>query len=322
MEKRMKPLKLFLCMTVIFLTSCDKKNLLDSAASAGTPLNYELIASGTTNNLHSVFFINSQTGYIAGDSGLVLKTSDGGTVWTPATPVTKQNLYCVTFSSIDTGYAFGDSLTVLKTTNGGSIWKNLFSGSHWDYHLKTGFCMSGQQFEIAGYHFIGFSNNGGTTIYFYPSTYYYRAMKRLLDSISIVVGDNGVIGKRTGINNTNSWNTITSPTSNNLNGLAFVNDNIGFAVGDNGTLIRSEDSGNIWHLMTSLSSDKLNDIHFMNPSKGVIIGNNSLFYATSDSGKNWWQYSILPLVNLNSTCTIDGQKRIIVGDGGTILREN
>ena len=38
--------------------------------------------SGTTTNLYSVFFTNSQTGWIAGDSSFVIRTTDSGTNWT------------------------------------------------------------------------------------------------------------------------------------------------------------------------------------------------------------------------------------------------
>ena len=34
--------------------------------------------SGTTNPLHSVYFINEDTGWVVGDNGTILKTSDGG----------------------------------------------------------------------------------------------------------------------------------------------------------------------------------------------------------------------------------------------------
>jgi photosystem II stability/assembly factor-like uncharacterized protein len=316
----MKTPKLFLCVITLVLTSCDNKNIVDSAASAGTPLNYELIPAGTKNNLHSVFFINSQTGYIAGDSGLVLKTTDGGTVWTPATPVTHVNLYCVSFSS-DTGFVFGDSMTVLRTTNGGSSWVKLWYNHFFNNNLRTGYCISGQSFEMGGDQFYGFSKNSINFLYYIPESYYYRSLKRVSDSICIVVGDNGIIRRRNTLINF-SLRDIVSPTSNNLNGLTFINGNIGFAVGDNSTVVRTEDGGNSWQLMRSTSYGKLNDVHFTSPSHGVIIGVNGLFYATSDSGRNWWQYSMPSMENLNSICSIDGQKRIIVGDGGTILREN
>lgn len=39
-------------------------------------------SSGTTVDLKSVYFIDSNTGWVAGYNGLILNTTDGGTSWT------------------------------------------------------------------------------------------------------------------------------------------------------------------------------------------------------------------------------------------------
>jgi photosystem II stability/assembly factor-like uncharacterized protein len=317
----MKSLNIILCLTALLLTSCDKSNPINSVMGTSAPPRFQVINAGVGNNLHSVIFVSSQVGYIVGDSGLILKTSNGGNAWTPLHPVTHQNLYCVRFSSVDTGYVFGDSLTILQTTNGGDSWSDLYRSFRANYHLRTGCCMSGQQFETAGYNFIGYSNNGGMSIRFYPAARYFRAMKRLPDSISIAVGDNGLIVKRTGIYATTSWNNITSPTSTNLNGLAFINDSIGFIIGSSGTIMRTENAGYNWQLMTSISAEKLNDIYFINPAAGIIIADNGQHFITADSGKSWANFSTPVTKNLNSVFSIDGQKLMIVGDEGLILKE-
>jgi photosystem II stability/assembly factor-like uncharacterized protein len=38
-------------------------------------------SSGTTAGLRSVFFINAQTGWVAGDTNFILRTKDGGANW-------------------------------------------------------------------------------------------------------------------------------------------------------------------------------------------------------------------------------------------------
>ena len=39
----------------------------------------------TGNMLRSVFFINDNTGFAAGESGTIMKTTDGGSVWNVST---------------------------------------------------------------------------------------------------------------------------------------------------------------------------------------------------------------------------------------------
>jgi photosystem II stability/assembly factor-like uncharacterized protein len=78
--------------------------------------------SGTSNDLHDVQFIDSQTGWIAGDNGTILKTTNGGTTWSPLTSGLSQDLYAVFFINSSTGWVTGDGGKILKSTDGGSSW--------------------------------------------------------------------------------------------------------------------------------------------------------------------------------------------------------
>ena len=91
--------------------------------------------SGTTKNLHAVQFINSNTGWVVGDSGTILKTIDGGFNWNIQTSGTNHSLLDVQFESTNLGWAAGgtgefwnpDSAILLKTINGGLTWVRLLS---------------------------------------------------------------------------------------------------------------------------------------------------------------------------------------------------
>ncbi len=79
--------------------------------------------------LTSVYFINSDTGYVVGESGTILKTTDGGVTWENQTSGTSNGLTSVCFTGSDTGYVIGRSGTLLKTTNGGITWADQMSGT-------------------------------------------------------------------------------------------------------------------------------------------------------------------------------------------------
>ena len=95
--------------------------------------------SGTTGELHSVCFINADTGFTVGESyningyyGIILKTINGGATWTTLSSGVNKELYSICFTDANTGYAVGQNGTLLKTTNGGSLWTNQTSGtSEW-----------------------------------------------------------------------------------------------------------------------------------------------------------------------------------------------
>ena len=73
------------------------------------------------NSLNSVCFPNTNTGYAVGDSGRILKTTNGGTDWTIQNSGTTEDLFSVCFTDVNNGYAAGES-PILKTTNGGTTW--------------------------------------------------------------------------------------------------------------------------------------------------------------------------------------------------------
>ena len=53
--------------------------------------------SGTTQNLTSIFFTDINNGFIIGNAGTLLKTTDGGTTWNPQSLGTTANLKTISF---------------------------------------------------------------------------------------------------------------------------------------------------------------------------------------------------------------------------------
>jgi hypothetical protein len=66
-----------------------------------------------------VFFTNISIGYIAGDSGTVLKTTNGGLNWIMQATETFEHLNAIFFADSATGWAAGGNGIILKTTTGG-----------------------------------------------------------------------------------------------------------------------------------------------------------------------------------------------------------
>ncbi|MES2767230.1 MAG: YCF48-related protein [Bacteroidota bacterium] len=78
-----------------------------------------------------IFFSAEKTGFLVGDSGMVLKTMDDGVTWRKIDVGVKSNLKSVHFPSANVGYIAGDSV-VLKTMDGGESWEvvrdSMFAG--------------------------------------------------------------------------------------------------------------------------------------------------------------------------------------------------
>lgn len=78
--------------------------------------------SGTIANLRGVFFVDSLKGWVCGDSGIILHTSDGGNHWFRKNTGTSLRLEDLFFWDELNGWAVGDSGVVLHTDNGGTTW--------------------------------------------------------------------------------------------------------------------------------------------------------------------------------------------------------
>ena len=92
--------------------------------------------SGTTNDLHSVFFRNANSGFAVGNRGTILKSVDGGNSWSSQPSGTLQTLRSISFSNYlwwalddSCGWIAGDSGTILKSRNSGSTWLPEVSGT-------------------------------------------------------------------------------------------------------------------------------------------------------------------------------------------------
>jgi photosystem II stability/assembly factor-like uncharacterized protein len=117
------------------------------------------------------------------------------------------------------------------------------------------------------------------------------------------------------------------PTGRSLGGVAFNSPTHGFLVGQNHTLIETNDGGATWikRMQTDLSTDPFYTITFASPTRGYIAGNNQDAYRTTDGGATWNQMtgmqfgSVRELDFISPTVGFAGYNGAITktSDGGT-----
>ena len=103
---------------------------------------WNLLPTGTTNALKSVWFTDVNHGVAVGASGIILKTADGGVTWDVVSIYQTVMLNSVYFTDDSTGYAVGSGMvvglplgmyinigTLFKTIDGGATWISLPSGT-------------------------------------------------------------------------------------------------------------------------------------------------------------------------------------------------
>ncbi|MCB9068054.1 MAG: T9SS type A sorting domain-containing protein [Calditrichae bacterium] len=86
-----------------------------------SPGGYFDYVGGSSFSLNSVCFITTLKGWIVGDNGSILSTTDGGSNWETQVSGTERDLQDIVFISDTTGWAIGNNGTILSTKSGGLV---------------------------------------------------------------------------------------------------------------------------------------------------------------------------------------------------------
>ena len=77
-------------------------------------------------------FIDTLTGWVCCDNGLILHTTNGGISWIQQISNTQNHIWRIKFFSHSSGWAVGYNGIILNTTDGGNTWVN----KSWTYNGK------------------------------------------------------------------------------------------------------------------------------------------------------------------------------------------
>ncbi|HEX9638259.1 MAG TPA: YCF48-related protein [Acidobacteriota bacterium] len=103
--------------------------------SDGIHWNPTLAPSG---QYRAVFFHDAERGWVVGDGGRILHTSNGGASWTSQVSGTSADLWGVSFADGTSGWAVGFGGTILRSSDGGEHWSPEPSGTSSDlYDVKA-----------------------------------------------------------------------------------------------------------------------------------------------------------------------------------------
>lgn len=94
------------------------------------------LATGSlgASNLNKITFASATVGFIVGDGGVIITTTNGGSQWSSQTSGTTLSLADVSFISATEGVAVGFGGTILVTSNGGVTWSYDSSGATTDLY--------------------------------------------------------------------------------------------------------------------------------------------------------------------------------------------
>jgi photosystem II stability/assembly factor-like uncharacterized protein len=231
---------------------------------------WAVVPSSATQTLRAVHFVDANYGWVGGDNGTLLKTTNAGSSWVSQTIPATMQVAALCFHDADTGYAAGGR-ALLKTTNGGATW----TAQNWDPPIAD------SNFAPTALRDVHCLDN--KTVYATGNLSYQGTSRREYRAVLTRTSNGGV--------------TWTGDQGKGVaNGHAdFLTKDIGYSAGwgpdyANGHTSHVEktvDGGETWTRVLSFAgSVKLDDITFANPSTGYARSESAV-YKTTNAGSTW-----------------------------------
>jgi len=110
------------------------------------------------------------------------------------------------------------------------------------------------------------------------------------------------------------------PQGNSLRAISLVRNNVMYAVGDLGTILKSTDGGTNWTVLKPLTTATYRSVWFTDENNGVVVGDAGTVLKTSDGGASWSIRQIDNSINFNGVSFADAMTGTIVGDAGALYR--
>ncbi len=137
----------------------------------------------------------------------------------------------------------------------------------------------------------------------------------------VVVGARGLVLVST--DGGASWSRGRAPTRALLTAVHMHDARLGWAVGHDAVVLRTEDGGANWRLTHQAPRDEspLLDVWFRDARRGFAVGAYGYFLSTVDGGRTWSRRTIDD-VHLNAIVPAGGERLFLAGEAGAIYRSD
>lgn len=268
-------------------------------------LTWQIQQSPTASALFSVRFVNRDTGWIAGSYGTILRTTDGGKSWRPQPSGTTEHLFGLAMLDESHGWVVGSRGTTLRTEMGGRSWTSSTIPGDFTFSAVA-FVDRSRGWIVGEFGVIFHTLDGGKTWLKQKSPIevaFSSGESRNLFALQLnglnsgyAFGLDGLVLK---IRAGNDWEVVRQPSAenklaeaNHLFAAAMSHGQI-WAVGERGSLLRSDPDGKHWQQAHSeIPRASLNGIAFGKDGFGLVVGNRGVILRTEDGGASWKRLKI------------------------------
>lgn len=317
----------------------------------------QLPQEARSGGIRGVSFIDALNGWIVGDKGLCLRTSDGGATWTRLDLGSGATLRAVHFNSDGAGWICGDSdpdapparghvltgrpenaAAVLHTRDGGANWESVWLPTN--FHVPA--MAATDQGAVLG-SFGGDAHSDGSTFVYGAELNLQKRQRAFRGLLGMAMQGDRVIGVGSAVSvgffpppqtplfaqkncraiwsadGGQTWEpSAASGGRSKLRAVIFVAQKVAVAVGDKGEVCRSADSGETWEQVRSPTQENL--LALASGDSGLLaVGGKGLAICSRDGGKTW--EAIAPETKDDLISASGGGKFFYVTSAqGTLLR--
>jgi len=254
--------------------------------------NWEVVTGYADEWITDVEYLNEDSAIAVGANGSIIRTFDGGLAWDSL--YTDTNRYASSIDMIGYDYGLivgGDSLeqiqTVKRTTNGGADWIIVrdLSGSY----LRAIHCIDEDTaFAVGDEGTVIKTVDGGDnwSTVTVPVDRHFHDIYFLDTDIGIIVGGDVLV--RTILRTENggdSWTVILNETGGMLNDVYFIDGLNGYAVGNHGQFLKTNDGGLNWtfEVVPNMAyEDHLTSVNFISEDFGIMSGEFGRYFMYTD----------------------------------------
>jgi photosystem II stability/assembly factor-like uncharacterized protein len=224
--------------------------------------------------------------YIKCGTSTELELVEGG--WTKQSlnlsPTPTSTIKDVSFPNPDTAYII----------NSNHIWKSTDKGKNWQLNYSSA-SPSGHR----------------------PIKTFFRTTKL---GFLAAFNDGPMVGSILKTTDGTNWQTTTITGNYNIPSLFFPSDQLGFAIGNPGKILKSTNSGNNWAAINTGVTQSLNDIFFTSTTTGYACGASGTILKTTDAGTNWVSLNTGIISPLQCIYFISPDTGFVSGNSDTIWR--